>query len=403
MKKIPSRFAFLTIVLTTLLSLGIGGFATLQSRSADLEQIDSQLNLIQQYVNDNLDEAISAALFTIEDEKLDITLSLVTRDGDETIINESNLDYTQAPGDEIIKQAVEKPLSFQGTERYRFRVIPLVGGDFLLIASSLTDVDAGFKSNLQKLAIFTLLADSLAIFITLLLLSRHNRRLDEDALERMKSFLADASHELRTPLTVIKGYTEMLSKGQFKEEADKSRAFSRVENEIKRMESLIHDLLLLAELGESRPTSFDKIDLAELIRGHVSDFIILNPQRQVSLDIPEECIIQGERDHLDRLVQNILTNISRHTPSAAPVRIDLKKHARITSLLIEDGGPGLPEAGYLCEIKAMRRFDPSRSRETGGSGLGLSIIAAIVQEHRGKLTLRKSLLGGLAIEIELSR
>ena len=403
MKKIPSRFALLTIVLTTLLSLGIGGFATLQSRSADLEKIDSQLNLIQQYVNDNLDEAISAALFTIEDEKLDITLSLVTRDGDETIINESNLDYTQAPGDEIIKQAVEKPLSFQGTERYRFRVIPLVGGDFLLIASSLTDVDAGFKSNLQKLAIFTLLADSLAIFITLLLLSRHNRRLDEDALERMKSFLADASHELRTPLTVIKGYTEMLSKGQFKEEADKSRAFSRVENEIKRMESLIHDLLLLAELGESRPTSFGKIDLAELIRGHVSDFIILNPQRQVSLDIPEECIIQGERDHLDRLVQNILTNISRHTPSAAPVRIDLKKHARITSLLIEDGGPGLPEAGYQSEIKAMRRFDPSRSRETGGSGLGLSIIAAIVQEHRGKLTLRKSLLGGLAIEIELSR
>ena len=403
MKKAQSRFALLSIVLTTFLSLGIGGFATVQSRSADLERIDTQLTLIQKNVNDNVDEAISAALFTIEDERLDVTLSLVTSDGDETIINESNLNYSQSPGNLIIKRALREPVDFQASERYRLRAISLAGGDYLLIAASLKDLDTGFKSNLQKLLIFTIFADSIAIFITLLLLSRHNRRLDEEALDRMKSFLADASHELRTPLTVIKGYTEMLSKNQFKEEADRTRAFSRVENEITRMESLIHDLLLLAELGESRPVSFDEIDIAELIRSHATDFVTLNPKRHVTLEIPDECFLRGERDHLDRLMQNILTNISRHTPEVAPVQIVLRKLPKGVHIVVEDGGPGLPEEGYQSEIKAMRRFDPSRSRETGGSGLGLSIIAAIVQEHRGKLALKKSTLGGLAVEIDLTR
>jgi two-component system OmpR family sensor kinase len=403
MKKIQSRFALLSIVLTTFLSLGIGGFATLQSRSAELEKIDSQLMLIQKNVNEYTDEEISAALFTIEIERLDVTLSLLTTDGNETIINESKLEYAGSPGDLVIKKAIQGPLDVDGVEPYRLNVIPLRGGDLLLTAASLKDLESGFRNNLEKLAIFTVVANSLAIFISLLLLSRHNRRLDEQALNRMKSFLADASHELRTPLTVIKGYTEMLGKNKFAEEADKIRAFSRVESEIIRMESLIHDLLLLAELGESKPISFEEVDVAELVRAHATDFITLNPARQVNLVIPDECLVQGERDHLDRLMQNILTNISRHTPSAAPVRIELRKLNKSAHLVVEDGGPGLPESGYKSEIKAMRRFDPSRSRETGGSGLGLSIISAIVQEHRGKLSLRKSSLGGLAVEMDFAR
>ena len=73
------------------------------------------------------------------------------------------------------------------------------------------------------------------------------------------------------------------------------------------------------------------------------------------------------------------------------------------NLVIEDGGPGLTESAYRSEIAAMNRFDPSRSRDSGGSGLGMSIIAAIVQEHNGKLELRKSNLGGLAVDVELAK
>jgi two-component system OmpR family sensor kinase len=401
MKKVQNRFAILTIVLTTLLSLGIGGFATLQSRNSDLNLMDSQLELIEKNVTSYLDEAISAALFIIEEERLDVTLSLVTKEGVETIINESRLAYSQAPSEALIQSATSAPISIAAIEKYRLQAVPLPGGDYLLAAISLSDLDSRLQKNLITLALFTLGADSIAIFLSIFFLSRHNRRLNEESLERMKSFLGDASHELRTPLTVIKGYIEMLSKDQFSKAVDRKRAFTRVNDEIVRMESLIHDLLLLAELGESKPVTFEKIDLAEIIRSHATDFTTLNPDRAVSIDIPVQYFSHGQREHLNRLIQNLLTNIDRHTPHGSPVNIAFKVSQRSSHLLIEDGGPGLPESAYKSEIKAMNRFDPSRSRKSGGSGLGLSIVAAIVQEHRGKLTLRKSSLGGLAVEIEL--
>ena len=83
--------------------------------------------------------------------------------------------------------------------------------------------------------------------------------------------------------------------------------------------------------------------------------------------------------------------------------ITLKSKGKRANLVIEDGGPGLPESAYRSEIAALNRFDPSRSRDNGGSGLGMSIIAAIVQEHNGKLELRKSDLGGLAVVVELPK
>ena len=167
------------------------------------------------------------------------------------------------------------------------------------------------------------------------------------------------------------------------------------------MESLIHDLLLLAELGESKPVDFAEVDFDELVLAHVNDFKLFNKDREVTTAIPNDCTVIGSREHLNRLIQNCLSNIVRHTPADAPVNISLRTIGKRAELIIEDGGPGLPDSAYGTEIKAMNRFDPSRSRKSGGSGLGLSIIAAIVQEHKGALKLSKSKLGGLSISIEI--
>ena len=83
------------------------------------------------------------------------------------------------------------------------------------------------------------------------------------------------------------------------------------------------------------------------------------------------------------------------------MHIELARSGKKVRLLIEDGGPGLPETSYRDGIELLNRFDSARSRETGGSGLGLSIIAAIVYEHDGTLALRKGNLGGLAVEVTL--
>ena len=403
MKKSSSRYAAISIFVTTILSSVIGGFATINDRNSDLQQIDQSINLVAERVNAYPAEAISAAIFTIDEESLDLTLALITKEGDETVINESHLIYPGIKSMTVVKKALTVPISVEAKNPFRLRAIEIAGGDYLIVAADLRKLDINLKSNLKNLVGFTITANALAIFISILLLRRHNRGLDAKALERMQRFLGDASHELRTPLTVIKGYSEMLSKGQMSDVVDRARAFSRVNTEIERMENLIHDLLLLAELGESRPTTFEEIDLSELTQAHVNDFELFNKGRKIDILLDEECHLKGSPEHLNRLIQNCLSNIVRHTPSDAPVSITLKSKGKKIHLIIEDGGPGLPESAYRTEIEAMNRFDPSRSRDSGGSGLGMSIIAAIVQEHNGKLELRKSELGGLAIVLELPR
>ena len=401
MKKSSSKFAIISIIVTTVLSTLIGGYATLAARSADLAQIDQSLQKVVNRVNAFPSEAISAAILTIEDESLDLTLSLVTQEGDETIINESHLIYPGITDLSLVRKGLAGALTTAKPTEFRFQSAAIAGGDYLVIASSLDKLNDNFISNLKNLGIFTAGADALAIFFSIYFLRRHNRGLDAQALQRMQRFLGDASHELRTPLTVIKGYNEMLSKGQFTQVSDQARAFSRVGTEIERMESLIHDLLLLAELGESKPVNFIEVDFDELVKAHLNDFQVLNQSRTVTTSIPDDCFVHGSREHLSRLIQNCLSNILRHTPADAPVSVSLHTIGKRAELRIEDGGPGLPDSAYGSEIKFMNRFDPSRSRESGGSGLGLSIIAAIVQEHNGELELSKSELGGLAVTVRI--
>jgi K+-sensing histidine kinase KdpD len=217
----------------------------------------------------------------------------------------------------------------------------------------------------------------------------------------MQEFLGDASHELRTPLTVIKGYIEMLSKDQLSAPEDRSRAFNRVGGEISRMETLIQDLLLLAELGESGARDIEEIDLSEIVSAHGTDFTTLNPGRKVSVQVAPGLKIIGSRDYISRFIQNALTNIVRHTGAQDAVRITLSKHGKHVELLIEDSGPGLPQSAYRENIRSLNRFDKSRSRENGGSGLGMSIMSAVIEKLDGKFSLRKSELGGLAIVAEL--
>ena len=401
MKRSGSKFAVISIIVTTVLSTLIGGFATLAARNVDLAQIDQSLQSVVTRVNTFPAEAISAAILTVEEESLDLTISLVTQEGDETVINESHLIYDGMPDLDLVRRGLAGAVTVEKPTPFRFQSVAIAGGDYLVVASSLDKLNENFQSNLKSLGLFTAGADALAIFLSIFFLRRHNRGLDAQALERMQRFLGDASHELRTPLTVIKGYNEMLSKGQFTEVSDQVRAFARVGSEIERMENLIHDLLLLAELGESKPVNFVEVDFDDLVQAHVSDFKVLNKNRKVTTDIPTDCFVNGSREHLNRLIQNCLSNIVRHTPESAPVSVSLRTAGKRAELTIEDGGPGLPESAYGSEIKAMNRFDPSRSRESGGSGLGLSIIAAIVQEHSGELELHKSKLGGLAVTIKI--
>jgi signal transduction histidine kinase len=392
------RYILASAIITTALSLLIGGFATLSVKNSQIAVIDSQLNTIAESVRQNSDAPVSAALDSAAEQDFNVTIALISASGELTIINESQLNLTNAPAESVINNSLVRAVTVDLQDGYRLVSLNISGGDRLLIADSLKATNEAFIENQKRLVLFTFLADAVAIALSYIVIRRNNRKMQADSLARMQSFLADASHELRTPLTVIKGYSEMLAKGQISEEKDRQKAFDRVNSEIVRMENLIHDLLLLAELGETTTPVREEVDISELVSTYSRDFKTLNSQRSVEIEIEDGLSCLGSIDHLKRLIQNILNNISRHTPVDTPVQIKLSKHGKRVSLLIEDGGPGLPETSYRDGIELLNRFDSSRSRETGGSGLGLSIIAAIVHEHGGTLALRKGTLGGLAVE-----
>jgi K+-sensing histidine kinase KdpD len=396
-----SRISFVTVLLLTFFTVGIGGITVKHSLDIEIQKVDQSLSFVALSAYENPGQAVGAALFAIEQSKLDATLTLLARDGSETVINESTLEYPGAPAFSEVERAVRSPIRVSAETPFRIRAVPLEGGDFIIIARSTSEIDENFISDLQYLALVTLILNSFAGALLFLYFRRERRTADSASLARMQEFLGDASHELRTPLTVIKGYVEMLSKDQLTAPADKSRAFNRVGSEITRMETLIQDLLLLAELGESGARDIEVIDLSEIVSAHGTDFTTLNPDRVVGLQVTPGLSIVGSRDYISRFIQNALNNVMRHTELRDAVRITLAKSGKHIELIIEDAGPGLPAGAYREDIRSLNRFDKSRSRENGGSGLGMSIMSAVIEKLDGKFSLRKSELGGLAIVAEL--
>ena len=371
-----------TALITSVLSILIGGFAVVSAYRSEIAIIDKHLNQVESDIRVNPLDAVSIALLSIEQNNFDLTLGFATPTGEVTILRES----------------VGTPLD--GPD-LRIRHVPIPEGDELIIASSLIDINRSLDLNLWKLLIFIILANILASIATSLL-SRSGALAQERAQrQKMQEFLGDAAHELRTPMTVVKGYAELLKGKQLDPERE-SAAFDRLNSELKRMDFLIGDLLMLAQLGEEGNIDFESIDLAELVRENISDFKEIAPTHPLTTEIDENVVLIGSEKYLRRFIQNALTNIRLHTPASTPVRVSIKADKQIT-MIIEDAGPGLPAESYGEKIRGLKRFDRSRSRDTGGTGLGMSIMNAVIERHKGTFTLRKSELGGLAIEVHLPR
>ena len=396
-----ARLRIVTLAIAIILTGSIGSFITVQGFQSSINSIDTAIIATVDDAAQAPNQELSAALFHIDQYSLDLSLFLVSRDGEVTTINESTIELFKSISLADVVTATKSVKSGSAIHLFRYRSLEISGGDYLVVAGSSEEAIGKLRSGLLTVLFITVMTSLLAFLLLSIYIRRLKERDDADALARMQAFLGDASHELRTPLTVIKGYVEMLSKGLMSSEDDKSRAFLRVNTEIGRMETLIHDLLLLAELGESAQRENEKIDLSSLVRAHGEDFATLNTSREVTINVAEGIYISGVLDYISRYIQNALNNISRHTESGAPVRISLSLSGRTATLIIEDGGAGLPESAYRENIQSLNRFDKSRSRESGGSGLGMSIMAAVISKSSGVLTLRKSSLGGLAVVAEI--
>ena len=204
--------------------------------------------------------------------------------------------------------------------------------------------------------------------------------------EKLRRFLADASHELRTPLTSIRGYSEVF--GRAKDDPENLElAMRRIEEESKRMGVMVEELLVLARLGEGRKPEKLPVDLARVVDDAVNDARASAPARDIALERVGAADVLGDDHQLRQVVANLLNNALRHTPAEAQIRVTLRAADGHATLAVADDGPGL-EADVAAKVfEPFFRADKSRARETGGAGLGLAIVAAIVEAHDGGVRL----------------
>ena len=209
-----------------------------------------------------------------------------------------------------------------------------------------------------------------------------------------RQFLTDASHELRTPLASILGYAELTRQESDSLPPMTEYALARIESESRRMSTLVDDLLLLSRLDERQDLQIQQVDMCDLVAHAVNDAAVAAPDHHFRTELPEEpAWVWGDQARLQQLIANLLGNARVHTPAGVTVTTTVASYGEVVEIVVADDGPGIPREIMPNLFGRFVRADKGRSRELGCSGLGLAIVASIVEAHRGTVTAESA--GGL--------
>lgn len=231
---------------------------------------------------------------------------------------------------------------------------------------------------------------------------REARAAKEASEDRLRRFVSDASHELRTPLTTVRGYADLYAAGGLPTGPGLDAAMARIAGEGERMTRLVEDLLLLARLDQGRPIRREPVNLGLLVGEAVADARAVEPDRPIEAAIAEVPTVVGDPDRLRQVVSNLLDNVRLHTPAASPVELIVAADgAEAVQLRVVDHGPGIDPAVAERIFDRFYRADDGRSRDRGGSGLGLSIVRSIVAAHGGSVAHEPTPGGGATFVVRL--
>jgi two-component system OmpR family sensor kinase len=218
--------------------------------------------------------------------------------------------------------------------------------------------------------------------------------------KRLRHFISDASHELRTPLTSMRGYAELLRRTPVMTEEDVQLATRRIEDETRRMGVLVDDLLLLARLDQGRPLERAPVDLEALVNDACADARATDPTRAITSRVDAPVQVIGDDMRLRQVLGNVVRNALVHTPPGTPVEVSLSVEGSRAVIAVVDHGHGV-QGDRRRVFERFHRSDPERSADQGGSGLGLSITAAVLAAHGGRIEVRDTPGGGATFRIEL--
>ena len=451
--KLRTRLAATLGVALVVSGVLIGGATAWLSRSDEIHRIDGLLGGITVKISADPNNDVETLLAAVETTPIPIIGEIYFADTDPFTVVEG-LEGNKALllpklSQATVNRAIEQPLTVDGLTSLRIRAIASGEGQWIVVGTSLRDVNKQFIDSLLQSLLVSAGIALITVFLIWFVLRRElhpitqitqsataiasgdlgvelpvSARTNEvgeltSALramtnklqaavtvtslseQRMREFLGDTSHELRTPLTVVRGYVDILFSGQELSDEQRERAIRRLKSESKRMDVIINDLLLLAELGEVNQDKVDVVDLSEMVTDHVRDLTAQQPQRRVSSTVATDVQVQGDSEQIERILSNLMSNIVRHTNADADVGVSLVEQDGVAILVVDDAGPGLSKEMYARSSEGFQRFDRAHSQSGGGFGLGLSILSSIVQRHGGVLTMSQSPLGGLRTSVTI--
>ena len=201
-----------------------------------------------------------------------------------------------------------------------------------------------------------------------------------ESLEREKQFVTDASHELRTPLAAIRGHVNLIKRRGEKHPEVIPKSIAFIDSESKRMEGLVEQLLKLGRTKGER----SEVQLSELIVQVIEELQVMIPQ-QVEINVDQGVTILGNREGLHQIIRNLIENAVKYTEAHGEIHITLKRQDSKAEFEVADTGIGISDADKQHIFERFYRADQSRSSQVSGTGIGLSIVKALVEEYDGDI------------------
>lgn len=223
-----------------------------------------------------------------------------------------------------------------------------------------------------------------------LLFVRDITRMQE--VERMRrDFVGNVSHELRTPLTVFKGYLDTMLDNRDLLDTRFHRPLQQIDLQIRRMESLLQDLLLLSRIESERShKKTARVDMAVLLEEMQEELAQSHPERQVELDLRCRDSVLGNAQELHSAVSNLILNAIKYSPETTTVTVRWSREDDALVLAVIDRGVGIEEVHIPRLTERFYRVDESRSSQTGGTGLGLAIVKHVAASHGATLDIEST-------------
>ena len=379
--KLNTRLALVVTFILVATSLITSAQALISMKHEKLATVNSVLENIVKQLNVSKEDDVSLALYLSENSPIPITLTYISGSKEISyLLENSGIEQTIPDKSNFLNGTLK---TIQIGDSYQ-RYFPINNDEYLTFNISIKDINQELNRSVRSIFLFDLLAILISSLIVFLVFRRDSKL--NSAARGMQEFIGDASHELKTPLTVIRGYSELLASSP----ENVAKYAKKINDESKRMAQVIDQLLKIAALDEGRKDEEINIEIKEFLNSHIEDLLVLQPKRPVTFR-GNPLSIKAPYDLVDTLLSNVLNNARIHSPVTAPIQVTIQGK----TVIIEDGGPGLKE----IPDKPFKRFDSSRSRETGGSGLGMSLIQKSAKELGAKLHFSKSELGGLKVEI----